>query len=124
MVPGEHHPRYPNFRFQVADVHNKEYNPKGTYKASEYEFPYKKASFDFVILSSAFTHILPDEVPNYLSEIERVMKPGGRAMITFFLLNRQSLKLIEAGKSAIGFKYHFGVYRIKEKSTPETAIAY
>ena len=76
------------------------------------------------ILSSTFTHMLPDEVPNYLSEIERVMKPGGRAMITFFLLNRQSLKLIEAGKSAIGFKYHFGVYRIKEKSTPETAIAY
>src|SRR5215217_7148653 len=103
---------------------NKEYNPKGTYKASEYEFPYKKASFDFVILSSTFTHMLPDEVPNYLSEIERVMKPGGRAMITFFLLNRQSLKLIEAGKSAIGFKHHFGVYRIKEESTPEAAIAY
>lgn len=68
--------------------------------------------------------MLPDEVSDYLSEVERVMKPGGRAMITFFLLNRQSLKLIEAGKSAIGFKYDFGVYRIKGKSTPEAAIAY
>jgi len=56
-----------------------------------------------VILSSAFTHTLSDEVSNYLSEIERVMKPGGRAMITFFLLNRQSLMLIEAEKSTIGF---------------------
>jgi len=68
--------------------------------------------------------MLPDEASNYLSEIERMMKPGGRAMITFILLNRQSLKLIEAGKRAIGFKYHFSVYRIKEKSTPEAAIAY
>ena len=68
--------------------------------------------------------MLPDEVSNYLSEIERVMKPGGRAMITFFLLNQESLKLIESGKSTMGFKYDFGVYRIKEKSTPEAAIAY
>ncbi len=116
--------KYPNFRFQVADVYNKEYNPEGVHKASEYEFPYEDESFDFVILTSVFTHMLPDEVSNYLSEIERVMKAGGRAMITFFLLNRESLKLIESGMSVIDFGYDFGVYRTKEKSTPEAAIAY
>ncbi len=115
---------YPNFRFQVADVYNKEYNPEGTRKASEYEFPYEDESFDFVILTSVFTHMLPDEVSNYLSEIERVMKTGGRAIITFFLLNRESLKLIESGMSRIDFRYDFGVYRTKEKSMPEAAVAY
>lgn len=116
--------RYPNFRFQVADVYNKEYNPKGTVGASEYKFPYEDESFDFVILTSVFTHMLPDEVSNYLSEISRVMKPGGRAMITYFLLNQESLQLIESGMSAIDFRYDFGVYRVKEKSTPEAAVAY
>jgi SAM-dependent methyltransferase len=115
---------YPNFRFQVADVYNKEYNLKGTRKASEYEFPYEDESFDFVILTSVFTHMLPDEVSNYLSEITRVMKTGGRAVITFFLLNQESLKLIESGMSRIDFRYDFGVYRTKEKSVPEAAVAY
>ncbi len=116
--------KYPNFRFQVADVYNKEYNPGGTHRASEYAFPYEDDSFDFVILTSVFTHMLPDEVSNYLSEIERVMKAGGRTIITFFLLNQESLKLIESGMSTIDFRYDFGVYRTKEKSTPEAAIAY
>src|SRR5215210_6135696 len=39
-------PRYPNFRFQVADIFNKEYNPSGRFAASEYELPYNNASFD------------------------------------------------------------------------------
>ena len=34
-------PRYPNFRFQVADIYNKSYNPEGSQKADEYEFPYE-----------------------------------------------------------------------------------
>lgn len=116
--------RYPNFRFQVADIYNKEYNPGGRRKASEYEFPYEDESFDLVNLTSVFTHMLPDEVSNYLSEIERVMKAGGRAMITFFLLNQQSVMLIESGMSTMDFKYDFGVYRTKEVDTPEAAIAY
>jgi SAM-dependent methyltransferase len=115
---------YPNFRFQLADVYNKEYNPKGTHRASEYTFPYKDESFDFVISTSVFTHMLPEEVSNYISEIDRVMKGGGRAMITFFLLNQESLKLIESGMSNIDFRYDFGVYRTKEKGIPEAAVAY
>jgi len=116
--------RYPNFRFRLAEVYNKEYNPKGTHGASEYKFPYEDESFDFVIVTSVFTHMLPEEVSNYLSEIERVTKGGGRAMITFFLLNRESLELIESGMSNIDFRYDFGVYRTKEKGMPEAAVAY
>src|SRR4051812_33478118 len=40
--------RYPNFRFrEVSEIYNKEYNPGGQRKASEYKFPYEDESFDF-----------------------------------------------------------------------------
>ena len=117
-------PRYPNFRFRVADIHNKEYNPGGKFAASEYELPYDNASFDFVFLTSVFTHLLPDEVDNYLSEIRRVLTPGGRCLASFFLLNEESLELLRSGSSTIDFKYDFGKYRTKNASIPEAAVAY
>src|SRR5918997_2672489 len=116
--------RYPNFRFRVADIKNKEYNPGGRFAASEYEFPYADASFDFVLLNSVFTHLLPDEVENYLSEIERVLAPGGSCFASFFLLNDESLGLIRSGRSTIDFRYDFGGYRAKSKEKPGAAIAY
>ena len=117
-------PRHPNFRFRVADIKNKEYNPGGRFAASEYEFPYADASFDFVLLTSVFTHLLPDEVENYLSEIRRVLTPGGRCLASFFLLNEESLGAIRSGTSTIDFRHDFGGYRTKDRETPEAAIAY
>jgi len=90
--------RYPNFRFQMADVFNKLYNPKGKYKPSEYEFPYQDEDFDFVFLTSVFTHMLPKDMENYFSQIARVLRKKGRCLITFFLLNKESLRLIEMVK--------------------------
>jgi SAM-dependent methyltransferase len=117
-------PRYPNFRFRVADIRNKEYNPGGRFAASEYELPYDESSFDFVFLASVFTHLLPNEVDNYLSEIRRVLAPGGRCLASFFLLNEESLDLLRSGSSTIDFKHDFGKYRTKNTSTPEAAVAY
>jgi SAM-dependent methyltransferase len=117
-------PRHPNFRFRVADIKNKEYNPAGRFAASEYEFPYESASFDFVLLTSVFTHLLPDEVENYLSEIWRVLAPGGRCLASFFLLNEESLGAIRSGTSTIDFRHDFGGYRVKDVQTPEAAIAF
>lgn len=117
-------PRYPNFHFQLADIYNKIYNPKGKYKASEYKFPYDKESFDFVFLTSVFTHMLPHDMENYFCEIVRVLKKGGRCLITFFLLNKESLQLINARKGTLDFKYEFGEFRTIDTNTPEAAICY
>ncbi|MBD0361051.1 MAG: class I SAM-dependent methyltransferase, partial [Nitrososphaeraceae archaeon] len=59
--------RYSNFHFQLADIYNGVYNPAGKYKASNYKFPYKDESFDFVFLTSVFTHMLTEDMENYLS---------------------------------------------------------
>ncbi len=117
-------PKYPNLRFQVADIKNKEYNPSGRFAASEYTFPYEDASFDFVLLTSVFTHLLPEELEKYLSEIRRVLAPNGRCLASFFLLNDDSLGAIRSGASTISFRHDFGGYRAKDADTPEAAIAY
>lgn len=96
-------PRFPNFRFQVADVFNRGYNPSGAYLASEYRFPFPKNSFDFAFLTSVFTHMLPAEVENYLAELSRVLKIGGCCMATCFLRNEESEVSMHEQKSFLKF---------------------
>jgi SAM-dependent methyltransferase len=116
--------RYPNFRFHLIDVHNALYNPAGRYKATEYRFPFEDEQFDFVVLNSVFTHMVPEEVENYLREIARVLKTGGRCLISFFLLNQESLRLIEMGKSSFPLRYKIGPALAQFEATPEAAIGY
>ena len=117
-------PRYPNFRFQLADIYNKDYNPQGKIKASEYKFPYPDRSFDFIILTSVFTHMLLQDMENYFSELARVLEQGGRCLVTFFILNKESKKLIDEKMSTRDFKNHGEGYRVENINTPESAIAY
>ncbi len=116
--------KFPNFHFQWVDIFNKSYNPKGKYKASEFRFPFENDFFDFVVLGSIFTHMLPEDIENYLSEIARVLKKGGRSLITFFLLNKESLELINAGKSTLDFEYEHGKYRTINPNMLEDAVCY
>jgi SAM-dependent methyltransferase len=118
-------PRYPNFRFQLADLYNKQYNPRGRYSPSEYRFPYVEDSFDFVFLGSVFTHMLPEDMQNYMSEIGRVLAPGGRCMITYFLLNEESLRLMNEGAGDLDFQYQIAQgCRTIDEEIPERAVAY
>jgi SAM-dependent methyltransferase len=117
-------PRYPNFRFRLADIHNSRYNPAGALRAREFEFPYDADQFDFVFLSSVFTHMLPDGVEHYVSEIARVTKPHGRCLATFFLLNDVSLACLKAGESRLSFDHDYGIYRVRREETPEGVVAY
>ena len=116
-------PRFPNFRFQHADVFNKRYNKKGRYTAAEYRFPYEDASFDFVYLLSVFTHMFPDDVDHYMSEIARVMKPGARSVITYFLLNDRTLEAIAERRTEPAFRHKRKGYRIDSRRMPEGAVA-
>ncbi len=115
---------YPNFRFRLGDIYNKAYNPKAKLKPSEYKFPYKDEFFDFVFLTSVFTHMMPEDVKHYLSEIVRVLKTGGRCMITFFLLNQESLMLLNSGLSFYDLRHETGPCRFMDQEIPEAAIAY
>jgi ubiquinone/menaquinone biosynthesis C-methylase UbiE len=115
--------RFPNFHFQVADLYSNRYNPNGRYKASEYRFPYPDNTFDFVHLGSVFTHMLPADVENYLSEIARVTKPGGSSYITYFLLNENSKAAIDAGRTRHVFNHRYEEYWATNPNTPEDVTA-
>jgi ubiquinone/menaquinone biosynthesis C-methylase UbiE len=67
-------------------------------QASVYELPYPSNHFDLVASFSVFEHLR--EYPKALSEVARVLKPGG-----LFLLGMPAVnKLMEAAFLAIGFK--------------------
>ncbi len=92
----------------MAEIFSRRYNPKGRYRAEEYTFPYEDEFIGFVFLTSMFTHMLPKGVRNYTSEMSRMLKPGGRCFIMYFLLNEESLGLIEKGQSDWEFRYARG----------------
>jgi len=116
---------YPNFHFKFIDIKNKKYNKGGKQNAFEFKFPYGNESFDFIFLTSVFTHLLPDEIKNYLNEIARVLKKNGRCYITYFLLNEDSRKRIKLGLSKeFTFKYKLEGCYTESDTLPERAIAY
>ena len=116
--------RFPNFHFHFADICNQTYNRGGNLRAAEYKFPFADSSFDFVYLTSVFTHMLPVDMENYLAEITRLLKPGGRCLITYFLLTADSLKLMSQKGSSIDFKSALPGCRVKDTADPEAAVAY
>jgi SAM-dependent methyltransferase len=116
--------RYPNFHFQLADVENREYNPSGRFRATEYRFPFNDKEFDFIYLTSVFTHMQKNDMTHYLREISRTLRNNGKCLITFFLLNSESRKLINAGQSSLDFLFpQDGCWTADEK-LPENALAY
>jgi ubiquinone/menaquinone biosynthesis C-methylase UbiE len=116
--------KHSNFHFQVADVYNEFYNPGGRFKASEYRFPYEDQSFDFVFLTSVFTHMLPEDVNNYLNEVARVLKRNRRCLASLYVLNDQSRALMLKPESQHNFGHRMGVYSVEDPMQPEGAVAY
>jgi SAM-dependent methyltransferase len=117
-------PRYPNFRFQVADLYNRHYNPEGRVRASEYRFPFEDQSFDVVVLTSVFTHLLPADRDNYISEIARVLRPAGRCFGTFFLLDDDVRRRLQGGRDTLNFRFQRPGYWTDNRRIPEAAVAY
>ena len=118
--------RFPNFRFTVSEVTNRAYGPEVESKASTYRFPYRDRSFDLTFLASVFTHLLPEDLENYAREVARTLKPAGKAIITCFLLNDESERLMKSGASQIVFSSPLrdGPVRVRDAADPEAAIAY
>jgi ubiquinone/menaquinone biosynthesis C-methylase UbiE len=114
--------RFANFNFQRIDVRNDQTNPKGKFQASSYQFPMAAGQYDFVFLTSVFTHMLIEDIENYLKEISRVLKTGGRTLASYFLLNSETRALLKAKGSR--FKYPYGSSLAIDPKMPEASIAH
>jgi len=115
---------FPNFRFDWADVQNSHYNPEGAFSDADYRLPYEEQSFDMIFASSLFTHMLSEGVANYIAEIGRLLRPAGRCVSTFFLLNDDVLERVEAGMSTLAFVHAIGDCRITDPDEPGLAVAH
>lgn len=114
-------PGHPNFGFQLADIRSERYNPRGTYEAANYRFPYGDAEFDFAFLTSVFTHLQRPAVENYLRELARVLRPGGRCFATYLLMNEEAERLM-GGHGQFGFDQ--GDQLVVDEDVPERAVAF
>jgi SAM-dependent methyltransferase len=54
--------------------------------AEEFVFPYAANRFHCAVLHSIFTHLLSAAVVNYVNNLGRVVRPGGRILVSTFLL--------------------------------------
>jgi len=89
---------FPNAQFTHANIKNTFYNPAGDILASEYQFPYDDQRFDVAFLPSVFTHMDQEGFERYVAEIHRVMKPGGRLLLWFFLVDETRFELANRGE--------------------------
>ncbi len=119
-------PRFPHFRFTLADVANTEYNPSGSVSAADYTLPYADASFDIVVLYSVFTHMLPADMERYVAEISRVLKTGGRCFATYIIVDEDAKKSMESGAGLYSFKHHVDHHWLFASTTksPELGVGY
>jgi ubiquinone/menaquinone biosynthesis C-methylase UbiE len=128
-------PRFPNFRFELLDVHNRFYNPTGTRRASDVHLSAHDASVDRILLQSVFTHMFEDDITAYLREFRRVLKPEGLVHATFFILDGRTdahaRRLIEvrlhpdqpSTELSFTVDYRDGC-SIQQLEPPEAAVAY
>lgn len=117
-------PRHPRFRFTLVHLTNGAYRRGRAGSAATFRFPYPDASFDVVVATSLFTHLLPDEARNYVGEIGRVLAPGGRCLVTWFVRNAEAEALLLDDRAAIPMGHAYGDCLVLDPAVPEAAIAY
>ena len=117
-------PRHPAFGFRQVDVRNQRYHPDGADAAHELRFPYEDSAFDFALITSVFTHMDRVAVAQYVSEISRVLRPGGTCLATFFLLNPESEALIARGNSELAFEHGDQTCRTIRPGDPDHLVAF
>ncbi len=116
-------PEFTNFNFQLVDIFNSTYNPYAKTTAADFVFPYEDNSFDLVMLNSVFTHMMPDDIINYVKEIDRVLDENGKIFVTFFLVNDESMELMNQGKSVHDF-HKYGIFYTADPKDPMDAVGY
>jgi SAM-dependent methyltransferase len=116
--------RYPHAQFRHVNVKSEMYSPSGALNAGAFRFPYGDSEFDLVFLGSVFSHMFFPEVTNYVSEIARVLKPGGRMIATGYFIGPYKKQGIAAGTSAFTFSIEHEGSWIERRNPPEAAVAH
>lgn len=112
---------YTNFNFTYVPLDNDLYN-RSNLKADEFVFMYDNRRFDKAFLFSVFTHMMIDEIENYLKEIERVLNSGGQCLATLFIYNDENEEFI-ANREGFKFQVAKDGYRLMSDKVKSANIA-
>lgn len=116
--------KYPNFHFLWVNLKNDLYNLSTSQESTSFIFPYPTNSFDSIVLTSVFTHMLPRDVKHYLNQINNVLRPDGKCLATFFILNEEIKAKMSNNKTEFNFKYPYDGYYLMDSKVKEANVAY
>jgi SAM-dependent methyltransferase len=116
-------PVLPGFRFRLVDVVALAHNPRGAVPAVHFRFPYENELFDVAIVVSVFTHMLSEGIENYVAEVARVLKPGGRCFATLFLFDPAAAAAVAGAMTIFDFRHRIGPCLAFDAARPEEGIA-
>ncbi|MEQ8358949.1 MAG: class I SAM-dependent methyltransferase [Cytophagales bacterium] len=92
-----------NFSFVHFDLSNPSYV---TTQSDELKpWPVESNSKDLICALSVWTHLREEDSLFYFKEVQRVLKPGGKAMISFFYLDDEYKKSLNIRENKTG-RYH------------------
>jgi SAM-dependent methyltransferase len=116
-------PQLPNFCFSWVDVRAGGHNPEGAISGAAFRFPFSDDSFDLAVACSVFTHMLPDEIENYVAEVFRVLKTGGRCFMSVFLFDVEAETAVATGSTIFDFRHPIGPCLTFDRERPDEGIA-
>jgi SAM-dependent methyltransferase len=97
-----HYPS-PPFEFIHFNINNPIYAP--FQKNKNLQWPLSNSSFDLVTALSVWTHLKEEDALFYIKEVNRILKPSGKAIITFFLLDELYQSNLSMRSNELG-RYH------------------
>ena len=110
--------------FQHIDVRSSSYNPEGALTSQDVRLPADDAVFDTALLSSLFTHMTELGIRRYLEELCRVVKQGGRVLVSLLLMNDGASSAIARGATLFAFEEPLGEWSwTLDRSQPLDAVA-
>jgi SAM-dependent methyltransferase len=89
-------------------------------RSGSYRIPRDDDSVDFVFGMSVFTHLLEDEVRNYLEEGARILHEGGKMVVSCFCIDLNPRKVGDRHS----FQHRIGEAYVESLRQPGAAVAY
>jgi len=111
--------RFPRYEFHLLNARSDLYNPGGSAEPAATRIPLADQTFDLAALPSVYTHLLPETCQLMTSEVSRLLKPRGRCLATFFILDEMG----SGAALAFGHDWAAGC-RVEKRETPEHAVGY
>jgi len=91
----------PRFSFDFFPLKSSCYehwdSERGALAVEDFHFPYRDASFNSCLLASVFTHMPPNEVRHYMAELTRVVRKGGKIVLSVFFSPSGKLEFHDNG---------------------------